>query len=125
MRALVPGAVFLMLLLVVGSVAAQEQSLESRVSEVERRLSDSSAGLVLFLVGAFCALWAQNTLNPHSGNIKAVAAAHMHSLNPAPPSGGVTYRLRRLSPRRDRHTKRRLSATALQGSRHLPRFCKS
>jgi uncharacterized BrkB/YihY/UPF0761 family membrane protein len=37
-------------------------SLESKVSTLERRLHGyGDAGLVLFLFGAFCALWAQNT----------------------------------------------------------------
>ena len=43
------------------TVAAQEAALESRVSRLERELNDRSGGVVLFLFGAFCALWAQNT----------------------------------------------------------------
>ncbi len=38
------------------------QTLESKVSNLENELrNDGKAGLVLFLFGAFCALWAQNT----------------------------------------------------------------
>ncbi len=36
--------------------------IESRLSAVERNLGEvSSGGLGIFLCGAFCALWAQNT----------------------------------------------------------------
>jgi hypothetical protein len=40
------------------------QQLEQRVAEVERDLSHrlrDGAGIAIFLFGAFCALWAQNT----------------------------------------------------------------
>ncbi len=37
-------------------------NLESRVSTLEQRISDhADGGVALFLFGAFCALWAQNT----------------------------------------------------------------
>jgi hypothetical protein len=49
------------MLFVAGSAIAQQESLESRVSKVERQVNDRSAGIALFLFGAFCALWAQNT----------------------------------------------------------------
>lgn len=61
MRELAVGIVFLMLALSACPAMAQEQSLESRVSKVERELNDNSGGIILFLCGAFCALWAQNT----------------------------------------------------------------
>jgi len=36
--------------------------LEAKVSEIDRDVKNASdTGLVLFLFGAFCALWAQNT----------------------------------------------------------------
>jgi hypothetical protein len=37
-------------------------AVESRVSELEAGVKDAaSTGLVLFFIGSFCALWAQNT----------------------------------------------------------------
>jgi hypothetical protein len=42
--------------------AAQTTSLESRVSNLEHRIPyHTEDGAGLFLFGAFCALWAQNT----------------------------------------------------------------
>jgi len=35
--------------------------LESRVSSLEYRIHSADAGVVVWLFGAFCALWAQNT----------------------------------------------------------------
>ena len=62
MRALSIVAVLLVLSVVAGSALAQGQSsLESRVDRLERQINDSSGGIALFLFGAFCALWAQNT----------------------------------------------------------------
>ena len=48
------------LILVSVSVWAQS-NLEMRVQELERRHSSMNSGAVVFLFGAFCALWAQNT----------------------------------------------------------------
>ena len=60
MRSLTMLIVLVFVFLAVSSIA-QETSLESRVSRLEQQLNDRSGGLVLFLCGAFCALWAQNT----------------------------------------------------------------
>ena len=54
-------ALVLVVVFVAIAVAAQEAPLESRVSKLERELNDKSGGVALFLFGAFCALWAQNT----------------------------------------------------------------
>jgi hypothetical protein len=35
--------------------------LESRVSSLEGRIQSADAGVAIYLFGAFCALWAQNT----------------------------------------------------------------
>ena len=51
----------LVLMLLAVSVSAQDPQLESRVSKLEQKLNDRSGGAALFLFGAFCALWAQNT----------------------------------------------------------------
>jgi len=41
---------------------SQADSLEERVTALERQVDDMArSGLVLFLYGAFCALWAQRT----------------------------------------------------------------
>jgi hypothetical protein len=58
-----PFPIFIMLVLVLlaASVVAQEAPLESRVNNLERELNDRSGGAALYLFGAFCALWAQNT----------------------------------------------------------------
>ena len=55
--------VILLLVFAFGAVAvlAQETPLESRVSRLERAWNYNSTGAVVFLFGAFCALWAQNT----------------------------------------------------------------
>jgi hypothetical protein len=54
--------IFLGLLLLSAVAAnAQTDSLEERVGRLERGLNDKSGGAALFLFGAFCALWAQNT----------------------------------------------------------------
>ena len=52
-----------------GRATAQSQQADYRISQLEQRIdgldrkvTDAGAsGLVLFLFGAFCALWAQNT----------------------------------------------------------------
>jgi len=36
-------------------------NLESRVSSLESRIHRADAGIAIWLFGAFCALWAQNT----------------------------------------------------------------
>ena len=42
--------------------ATRVQRLEDRVTHLEREVKDAAGvGLVLFLFGTFCALWAQNT----------------------------------------------------------------
>jgi len=61
MRAVATVVILLVLVFLANSMLAQEPSLESRVSKVERELNDRSGGVVLFVFGAFCALWAQNT----------------------------------------------------------------
>lgn len=52
--------ILIVMLLIANSSLAQ-QSPGSSVSKVERRVNDNSGGAALFLFGAFCALWAQNT----------------------------------------------------------------
>ena len=64
MRFLYILAIFLAL--TAGASAQQDanrlSNLESRVSEIERKVSSASqVSAVIFLFGAFCALWAQNT----------------------------------------------------------------
>ena len=61
MRALAALMTVVVLLLIANPTEAQDPSVESRLSKVEREVKDRSAGAVLFLFGAFCALWAQNT----------------------------------------------------------------
>jgi uncharacterized membrane protein SpoIIM required for sporulation len=53
--------ILIVMLLIANSSLAQEQSPDSSVSKVERQVNDKSGGAALFLFGAFCALWAQNT----------------------------------------------------------------
>ena len=62
--------VYLLLVLALGfcgTALAQSEpqrvaQLENRVSTLEQKIPDAGdAGLVLFLFGAFCALWAQNS----------------------------------------------------------------
>lgn len=46
----------------VAAAVAQEPELEDRVARLESSVrDDAGTGLVLFLFGAFCALWGQNT----------------------------------------------------------------
>jgi len=40
---------------------ARADSLETRVTRLEQHINDPSGGATLFLFGAFCALWAQNS----------------------------------------------------------------
>ena len=58
---LLPAMLALFLAVISASVIAQGTPLESRVSKLEREVSDKSTGALVFLFGAFCALWAQNT----------------------------------------------------------------
>jgi hypothetical protein len=51
----------IVVLLIANSIHAQELSPDTPVSKVEQRVNDKSGGAALFLFGAFCALWAQNT----------------------------------------------------------------
>lgn len=44
-----------------GQVQPTAAGVESRLAKLERRIDDSTGGAALFLFGAFCALWAQNT----------------------------------------------------------------
>ncbi len=67
-RAIIPGSVLVTIMLLTGSALAQPPSqsqldlLESRVTTIESAIDNlASAGLVLFLFGAFCALWAKNS----------------------------------------------------------------
>jgi hypothetical protein len=42
--------------------AARVSGLEGRVSTIERQVRENrDVGMIMFLFGAFCALWAQNT----------------------------------------------------------------
>jgi hypothetical protein len=56
---------FVLVLLATASVihgqAQTSTDVESRITKLERKIDDSSGGVALFLFGAFCALWAQNT----------------------------------------------------------------
>ncbi len=57
---------FVLLLALPPRPLAAQQSVQDRVATLERKVDDlgrrvASAGAVLFLFGAFCALWAQNT----------------------------------------------------------------
>ena len=54
-------AVVSIIVLLAVPLALAQTSLEERVSKLEKRIDDTSKGAVLFLFGAFCALWAQNT----------------------------------------------------------------
>jgi len=53
--------VLMIVAVVASSLVAQEPSLEKRVSDLEQEHNESSVGIALFLFGAICALWAQNT----------------------------------------------------------------
>ena len=44
-----------------GSTRSDLSRLSSDVSRLESAIDDASTGVVLFLCGVFCALWAQNT----------------------------------------------------------------
>ena len=66
-RGIIPGIILVAIMLLTGSARAQPPSrsqfadLESRVSTIVSAIENLAiAGLVIFLVGAFCALWAQN-----------------------------------------------------------------
>lgn len=60
MRMLIGIAIAVIVLLPIAA-DAQPTSLETRVSKLEGRLNDTTSGALVFLFGAFCALWAQNT----------------------------------------------------------------
>ena len=44
-----------------GQAQPTAPGVESRLEKLERKIDDSTGGAALFLFGAFCALWAQNT----------------------------------------------------------------
>ena len=56
---------FLVLLATASAIYGQAQSsndvVDKRITTLERRVNKSEGGATLFLFGAFCALWAQNT----------------------------------------------------------------
>lgn len=67
-RGTISGSVLLAIMLLTGSARAQSPTpsqldlLESRVTTIESAIDNlASAGLVIFLFGAFCALWAKNS----------------------------------------------------------------
>lgn len=63
-RTIVVVATALSALLLLASIPSvtEQGDLESRVSKLESEVNDlAGAGLVFFLFGSFCALWAQNT----------------------------------------------------------------
>ena len=67
-RGIVPSIILVAIMLLTGSARAQSPTqsqlddLESRVSTIESAIENlASAGLVIFLFGAFCALWAQDS----------------------------------------------------------------
>lgn len=43
------------------SLESRVTALETRVRELAREVDQLPVGMILFLTGAFCALWAQNT----------------------------------------------------------------
>ncbi len=66
-RGILLGSILVAIMLT-GTVLAQPSSqsqlddLENRVTRIESTIDDlASAGFVIFLFGAFCALWAQNS----------------------------------------------------------------
>jgi len=67
-RGISPGIILVTIMLLTGSALAQSPTqsqldlLESRVTTIESAIDNlASAGLVIFLFGAFCALWAKNS----------------------------------------------------------------
>lgn len=67
-RGIIPGITLAAIMLLAGSALAQSPTqsqldlLESRVTTIESAIDNlASAGLVIFLFGAFCALWAQDS----------------------------------------------------------------
>lgn len=61
MRTIARGTLLVLVLLLVCPLLGQERSIETRLERIERQVKDQDTGIVLFLSGAFCALWAQNT----------------------------------------------------------------